>query len=132
MIKQIGSKIYYCNITGNVIKIICDMRGYIKETSKEEDFKIYSELKERNPNTVDLIQLEYGEYKKLSKESTGVKVDLENKKLIFTYDHLSKEPNEPTEIEKLNLKIDELTEAQKQQDKILLENSLKLAMLDIK
>ena len=33
MIKQIGTKIYYCNITGNVIKIIGDMMGYVKETT---------------------------------------------------------------------------------------------------
>ena len=37
-----------------------------------------------------------------------------------------------SETEKLNLEITKLKEEQKQQDKILLENSLKLAMLDIK
>ena len=30
MIKQIGTKIYYSVLTGNVIKIIGDMQGYVK------------------------------------------------------------------------------------------------------
>ena len=33
MIKQIGTKIYYCLLTGNVIKITGDMMGYVKVTS---------------------------------------------------------------------------------------------------
>ena len=33
MIKQIGTKIYYCLLTGNVIKIIGDCQGYVKETT---------------------------------------------------------------------------------------------------
>lgn len=96
MIKQIGTKIYYCNITGNVIKIIGDMLGYIRETSIEEDFLIYEELKERNRDSVGLIQLEYGKYLLLSKNSTGVIVDLGTKELIFTYKEMSQPPQEPT------------------------------------
>ena len=30
MIKQIGTKIYYCLLSGNVIKIIGDIQGYVK------------------------------------------------------------------------------------------------------
>lgn len=96
MIKQIGTKVYYCNITGNVIKIIGDMLGYIRETSIEEDFLIYEELKERNRDSVGLIQLDYGKYLLLSKNSTGVIVDLETKELIFTYEEMSQPIQEPT------------------------------------
>ena len=35
--KKIGTKIYYCLLTGNVIKIIGDMQGYVKETTFDED-----------------------------------------------------------------------------------------------
>lgn len=108
MIKQIGTKIYYCNLTGNVIKIIGDMQGYVKETSVEEDFLIYEELKERSKESVGLIQLEYGEYAILSKDSTGVMVDLDTKELIFTYEEMPQPPAEPTWEEVVNNKISTL------------------------
>ena len=103
--KQIGTKIYYCLLTGNVIKIIGDMQGYVKETSFDEDYEIYTELKERDKNTIGLLTFEYGEYPKLSKGSTGVMVNLETKELIFSYEELPQEPQEPTEIELIKEKI---------------------------
>ena len=105
MIKQIGTKIYYCLLTGNVIKIIGDMQGYVKETTFDEDIEIYSELKERDINTIGLLTFNYGEYPKLSQSSTGVMVNLETKELIFSYDELPQEPQEPTELEIIQEKI---------------------------
>lgn len=96
MIKQIGTKVYYCNITGNVIKIIGDMQGYVKETNFDEDYLIYQELNEREKNTIELIQVPYGQYVILSKNSTGVMVNLETKELVFTYEPIPEEPLPPT------------------------------------
>ena len=84
MIKQIGTKIYYCLLTGNIIKIIGDMQGYAKETTFNEDIEIYTELKDRDNNSIGLLYFEFGEYPKLSKNATGVMVDLETKELIFS------------------------------------------------
>ena len=86
MIKQLGTKVYYCLLTGNVIKVIGDTQGYIKETTFNEDVEIYSELKERDKNNIGLLQFEYGEYLKLSQGSTGVMVNLDTKELIFSYE----------------------------------------------
>ena len=105
MIKQIGAKIYYCLLTGNVIKIIGDMQGCIRETSFDEDIEIYTELKERDRDSIGLLQFEYGEYPKLSQGATGVMVDLETKELIFSYEELPTPPQEPTEIEIIQDKI---------------------------
>ena len=105
MIKQIGTKVYYCLLTGNVIKIIGDMQGYVKETSFDEDIEIYTELKERDINTIGLLQFNYGEYPKLSKGSTGVMVDLETKELIFSCEELPIPPQEPTREEEMEKKI---------------------------
>jgi hypothetical protein len=110
MIKQLGTKIYYCLLTGNVIKIIGDMQGYVKETTFNEDIEIYTELKERDRDSIGLLQFNYGEYPKLSKNSTGVMVDLETKELIFSYDELPQEPIEPTEIEVMQNRINQLEE----------------------
>ena len=108
MIKQLGAKVYYCLSTGNVIKIIGDMQGYIKETTFNEDIEIYNELKERDKSSIGLLQFEYGEYFELSKKSTGVMVDLETKELIFSYEELPQESQEPTEIEIMQEKINQL------------------------
>ena len=131
MIKQIGTKIYYCLLTGNVIKVIGDMQGYIKETTFNEDMEIYTELKERDSDTIGLLQFEYGEYPKLSKNSTGVMVNLETKELIFSYEELPQEPQEPTEIEIMQGKIsileaenEKLKVEQEQQNEEILVNML--------
>lgn len=105
MIKQIGTKLYYCLLTGNVIKIIGDMQGYVRETTFDEDYEIYTELKERNKSSIGLLTFNYGEYPKLSKGSTGVMVNLETKELIFSYEELPTPPQEPTEIEIMQEKI---------------------------
>ena len=105
MIKQIGTKLYYCLLTGNAIKIIGDMQGYVRETTFDEDYEIYTELKERDKESIGLLKFEYGEYPKLSKGSTGVMVNLETKELIFSYEELPTPPQEPTEIELIKEKI---------------------------
>ena len=110
MIKQIGTKIYYCLLTGNVIKIRGDMRGCVKETTFNEDIEIYTELKEREKESIGLLQFDYGEYPKLSQGSTGVMVNVETKELIFSYDELPTPPQEPTEIEIMQDKISQLEE----------------------
>ena len=110
MIKQIGTKIYYCLLTGNIIKIIGDMIGYVKETTFDEDIEIYTELKERDRDSIGLLNFEFGEYPKLSQNATGVMVDLETKELIFSYDELPQEPIEPTEIEIMQNEIKALKE----------------------
>ena len=118
--KKIGTKIYYCLLTGNVIKIIGDCQGYVRETTFDEDIEIYTELKEREKSSIGLLQFEYGEYPKLSQGSTGVMVNLETKELIFSYEELPQEPQEPqepTEIEKIKIE-------QEQQNKDILINML--------
>lgn len=115
--KQIGTKLYYCLLTGNVIKIIGDMQGYVRETTFDEDYEIYTELKEREKSSIGLLTFNYGEYPKLSQGSTGVMVNLETKELIFNYDELPQEPQEPTEIEKIKAE-------QEQQNKDILMNML--------
>ena len=131
MIKQIGTKVYYCLLTGNVIKIIGDIQGYVQETTFNEDIEIYTELKERDIRNIGLLQFKYGEYPKLSQGATGVMVDLETKELIFSYEELPQEPTEPTEIEVMQGKIsileaenEKLKIEQEQQNEEILVNML--------
>ena len=110
MIKQIGTKIYYCLLTGNIIIVIGDMQGYVKETTFSEDIEIYAELKERSIDTIGLLTFKYGEYAKLSKGSTSAIVNLKTKELIFSYEDLPQLPQEPTEIELIQEEIKQLKE----------------------
>ena len=129
MMKQIGTKIYYCLFTGNVIKIIGDCQGYVKETTFDEDYEIYTELKERDKSKIGLLTFKYGEYPKLSQSSTGVIVNLETKELIFSYDELPQEPIEPTEIEIMQDKISILEAENKALKEELSQIKMSLASL---
>lgn len=97
-------KIYYCKITGQVLLILANLVN-VKETEFEEDYLMYSVLNKRTKETIELIKLDYGEYIKLSKGSTGVSVNLETKELEFTYEESQPIPQEETEIEIIQKKI---------------------------
>ncbi|MGG7060261.1 hypothetical protein ACQPUZ_18655, partial [Clostridium tertium] len=105
MIIKIGTKVYYCTNTGNVIKTIGDMVGFVKKTSFDEDYEMYPELNERNKESIGLLTFNYGEYSNLSNGSTGVRVNLETKELEFSYDPLPELPQEPNEIDVIKDKI---------------------------
>lgn len=59
---QIGRKIYYDLVTGNVILDIGEREGSVVETTLDQDFSSYASLTERVKDTVGVIQLTWGEY----------------------------------------------------------------------
>ena len=73
-------KIYYCNITGEILLILASLVN-VKETSFDEDYLIYSALNKRTKNSISLIELDFGEFSKLSQGSTDIIVDLRTKEL---------------------------------------------------
>lgn len=137
MIKQIGTKLYYCNRSGNVLVLQGDMQGYIKETTFDEDIEIYTELKERDRDSIGVLVFKYGEYPKLSQGSTGVMVDLETKELVFSYEELPESPQEPTDIEIIQEKVSNLekeNEALKEELSITQDavNEILFMMIEVK
>lgn len=83
---NIGAKIYFDKITGDVIENTGDRTGGVVETTREQDFEAYTSLSKRVPETVGMIQLEYGAYEK-DYDAGGriTRVDLETLKPLFTY-----------------------------------------------
>ena len=81
---QLGRKIYYDLLTGESILIIPEKFNGIK-TTKEQDFAIYEILSVRNPESVGLIELEYGQYSSDFQTANSVRVDLETGNLLFNY-----------------------------------------------
>lgn len=106
--KKIGTKLYYCLLTGNVLQLVGDMAGNVIEPTFEQDYEVYNNLKERDKSTIGLLKFEYGEYPKLSENSTGVSIDLETKQPIFNYEPLPEVPYEPSRVDILENKISAL------------------------
>ncbi|SMF88128.1 hypothetical protein SAMN05661091_4130 [Paenibacillus uliginis N3/975] len=83
---NIGSKIYFDKITGDVIENTGERTGAVVETTREQDFEVYIALSERVPETVGMIQLEYGAYASDFAEGGRItRVDLSALKPLFTY-----------------------------------------------
>jgi hypothetical protein len=93
---QIGRRIYYETITGNVILETGERTGDVVETTVQQDFSMYAELSERNPETVGVIQLAYGQYAQDFAACSGYRVDVsgETPTLVFSYPDPS-QPDEP-------------------------------------
>lgn len=94
---EIGAKLYYEKETGNFIFSTGEHAGGVLETTSEQDFLFYAVLAERVPETVGMIQLAYGAYKK-DYEAGGVitRIDLISLEPLFTYPDPS-EPETPQE-----------------------------------
>ena len=107
---EIGRRIYYILETGNVLVNIGERRGLVIPTTIEQDISNYKALSERNRETFDFIELEYGQYAQDFAESNGYRVNPETKELEFSYPDPNEEPQEPVyqkplseEVEKLKL-----------------------------
>ena len=83
---MIGRKIYYELATGDVILIVPEKHGQNAiNTTKEQDFQMYDVLTARNPDTVGVIQLEYGQYSAEFQSARSVHVNPETQELQFEY-----------------------------------------------
>lgn len=91
---NIGRRIYYDKATGEVIVDTGERQGYVVETTHEQDFQTYKALAERVPDTVDCIQLEYGQYVQDFEECNGYKVNIETGQLEFSYPDPNLPPDE--------------------------------------
>lgn len=87
----IGRKIYFEIATGNVVLDTGEREGAVVETTKEQDFESYLALNERNPETVGVIKLDYGQFAEDFAQSNGYRVNPETKQLEFYY----RNPNDP-------------------------------------
>jgi hypothetical protein len=58
---QIGRKIYFDKLTGNVLTDTGERMGNVRTTTLDGDFAAFSQLQSKDPSTVGVIQLGYGE-----------------------------------------------------------------------
>jgi len=92
---QIGRRIYYEIATGNVILDTGERQGAVVPTTIEQDFQTYRALAERVPETVGVLELQFGEYAADFAACNGYRVDVsgETPTLVFSYP----DPNQPPE-----------------------------------
>ncbi|WP_195940969.1 hypothetical protein [Romboutsia sp. 1001713B170131_170501_G6] len=119
---NVGTKIYYCNITGNTLLVIGDLVNVSRDTTFDEDCCIYPELSERNKNTISSIQLNYGEFNKLANGKECTSVNLETKELIFLTPSMPDNSSNLTWENEVNNKLSALEE---ENADLLLDNAMK-------
>src|SRR5699024_8731110 len=107
--KIMGNRVYFDTTTGEVIVLTGQMKGFFTPPSVELDIKTYKALSERNRNTFDVIELEYGQYVQDFAECNGYRVNPETKELEFSYPNPNEEePQEPVYQKPLSEQIKEL------------------------
>lgn len=82
---EIGSRIYFDVLSGGVILNTGDRTGDLIITDIGYDATTYKVLSERNRETFDYIELEYGQYAQDFIECNGYKVNPETKAIEFSY-----------------------------------------------
>lgn len=73
---QIGSKIYYLKSNGNILVNTGECQGDVRETSVDEDFKMYTALQGLAQSSVGVIRLDYGQLTDKFMSCTGSYVDI--------------------------------------------------------
>ncbi|RAW09732.1 hypothetical protein DC345_30185 [Paenibacillus taichungensis] len=132
----IGMKVYYDVNSGNVIVITPEYAGPVVETTKEQDFKLYKALEELVPESVDMIQLGYGQYNLDRFEGREiVRIDLETLEPLFKNPvKEDEEPKPPTfSLEsQINDLKEKLAESDARNEKLAEENTLnQLALMEL-
>jgi len=89
---NIGRRLYYEKLTGNPILDTGERTGDVVQTTIVQDFETYAELAKRVPETVGVIELDYGQYAEDFAACNGWRVDLSGEEpvILFSYP----DPNE--------------------------------------
>jgi hypothetical protein len=88
---RVGHKIYFDKSLGNVLVVTSELQGNVEETTIEHDIATFTALSERNRDSFDVIELEFGQFAEDFAECNGFRVNVTTKELEFSYPN----PNEP-------------------------------------
>ncbi len=106
---QIGRRIFYDVLNGNVLVDTGEMCGFVTFTTIEQDITRYSILSKLDRESFDVLELPFGAYSKDFAECNGYRVNLETKQLEFSYpDPNETETTEPVYQKPLSEEVEEL------------------------
>lgn len=92
---KIGRRIFFDKSNGDNIIDTGERRGFVSPTSIEQDISTFTALSERNRETFDYIELEYGQYAQDFAECNGYRINVDDKTIEFSYPDDNEEPIEP-------------------------------------
>lgn len=117
-----GRKIFYDNRTGEVLTVLNEIESTTNyELTLDEEIATFAVLTQRNKETFEFLQLEFGQYSQDFAECIGYRVNVETKTLEFSYPN-SNEPTVEQPYQKpLSEKVKQLELAQSVTDTTLLE-----------
>lgn len=119
---RLGRKIFFELSTGNVLIDTGEKQGAVKRTTIEEDIAVYKILSERNRNTFDVLELEFGQYAQDFAESIGYRINSDTKQIEFSYpDPNETEPSEPVYQDPLSERVKLLEEYLEEHEAALIE-----------
>lgn len=91
IVNLLGRRFFWEIETGNIIAERREMSGSLVETTKEQDFGKYTELQGLDPNAIEMITFEPGQYAEDFARADSWRFDPETKRIQFRYP----DPNEP-------------------------------------
>lgn len=93
---EIGRRIYFDKATGEIIQDTGERISFAEQQTVERDYEVYTALQERDPETVGMIELEYGQHAEdfamLTGNGGGVRVNTETLSLEFAFPDGTTEP----------------------------------------
>ncbi|WP_462133337.1 hypothetical protein [Peptostreptococcus stomatis] len=97
---KLNRKIYYLKSNGNIIQEVGDMQGFVVESTFEEDYENYTDLKKYDKDKIGCLKLEYGQLGQLlaDNKANSYRVDVTSNphKLAFKWiDYETGQPGEP-------------------------------------
>lgn len=107
----VGRRIYYDVLSGEVILDLGERIGSEPPSTIERDIEVYKILSERNRDTFDLIELEYGQYKQDFIECSGYRVNPNTVKLEFSYPDPSQPAAPPVYQTPLSIEVANIKES---------------------
>lgn len=107
--KHLGRKIYWLKADGSIILEIGEREGWVLETTEEQDYEIYEELKGHSSEDTKCKKLEFGEFKDEFEKATSYTINPETEEIIFDYTPLPEpEPGPSIEDYYKDLCVDEI------------------------
>ncbi|MBU5345201.1 hypothetical protein [Paenibacillus lautus] len=83
-VRPLGRRFFWVKSTGNIVAQRFEMSAGI-ESTKEEDFEVYRELKSYDPEAIEMTTFEPGQYAEDFAQAKSWMFDPETGKILFVY-----------------------------------------------
>lgn len=107
VIEPLGRRFFWVKSTGNIVAQRNEMAAGV-ESTKEEDFAVYAELKQYAPEEIEMTTFEPGQYAEEFSIATSWRFNPETGEIEFSYPDLNESETQPLFRRSLTQEVDEL------------------------